>query len=201
MKKTATKKTTRAKKATRKVTQSKKARKPAKAARTRPGVRIVVSKKKTAKPARKAKPKPRTKESKLKAHKGKCIVCNHPESQEIDSRILKCQKAAVIARDYSGVSLDSILRHMHATGLDHKRVGDVLSFCDEIASRALDKKGSPSFTDATKCAEMAAKIRGKLKPDESKIDVTIKLEEQVKKQMANLVAAIGGVPDGASVPE
>lgn len=200
MKKAATKKTTRAKKATRKVTQSKKARKPVKAARTRSVVRKVV-KKKTAKPKTKTKRKPTKAAAKLKAHRDKCTICNHPDLKEIDTRILKCQRAAVIAGDYLGLSNQAVLRHMHAMGLDHKRVGDTLNFCDEVMSRTLERKGSPSFTDAARCAEMAAKIRGKLKPDESKIDVTIKLEEQVKKQMANLVAAIGGVPDGASVPE
>ena len=74
----------------------------------------------------------------------------------------------------------------------------MLNFCDEVMSRTLERKGSPGFTDAARCAEMAAKIRGKLNPDEGRLDVTIKLDKEVKKQMANLTAAIGGFVDGVS---
>lgn len=172
------------------VSSKPKARKRVKAAGTRP-----TSKKKTAAGAAgKQKRKPTKRAAKLQQHKDKCTICNHESVREINMRILACQHYSVIARDYPGISEDSVRRHAIALGLHRERVRGQLAFCEEMMGRIVDKKGAPSYADGPKYAEMAAKLLKKL-PDEDESN----REKVLQKQVDNLISAIGGLADGLSV--
>jgi hypothetical protein len=105
---------------------------------------------------------------------------------------MSCQKASVIALDYAGISAHSILRHMHATGLATKRFTNVKAGFLEIANRALHDKAKPKVADGIQALRAVAQLPS---GDEDIPSV----EKQLKKQVDNLIAAVGGLANGLSV--
>src|SRR2546421_8952060 len=56
-------------------------------------------------------------------HRAICLVCNHPQKEDIERRYLAFETCEKLAAEF-GLSDDSISRHGRYFGLDERRVGD-----------------------------------------------------------------------------
>src|SRR2546421_615901 len=68
-------------------------------------------------------------------HRAICLVCNHPQKEDIERRYLAFETCEKLAAEF-GLSDDSISRHGLYFGLDERRVGDT-----EKVLRAIIGKG------------------------------------------------------------
>ena len=68
-------------------------------------------------------------------HRAICLVCNHPQKEDIERRYLAFETCEKLAAEF-GLSDDSISRHGRYFGLDERRVGDT-----EKVLRAIIGKG------------------------------------------------------------
>src|SRR5437763_9457103 len=68
-------------------------------------------------------------------HRAICVVCNHPQKEDIERRYLAFETCEKLAAEF-GLSDDSISRHGLYFGLDERRVGDT-----EKVLRAIIGKG------------------------------------------------------------
>jgi hypothetical protein len=84
-------------------------------------------------------------------HEGQCAVCSHDDRAEIERRYLAFESGASIARDYTGLSDDSILRHGQYFGLNLKRVQD-----SRRVYRTIVAHGLPVILNSTDDKIMAA---------------------------------------------
>ena len=77
-------------------------------------------------------------------HESKCAVCSHDAKPEIERRYLAFESGASIAKDYDGLSSDSVLRHGQYFGLNLKRVQD-----SRKVYRAIVAHGLPVILSST----------------------------------------------------
>jgi hypothetical protein len=54
-------------------------------------------------------------------HRRKCLICRHPDRQEIERDFLRWRSTREIAQDFGLADHSSICRHTHATGLTQQR--------------------------------------------------------------------------------
>jgi hypothetical protein len=72
----------------------------------------------------------------LGRHSRNCVVCAHPEREEIESRFVSWQSPAVIAQDFGLADRASVYRHAHALGLFGKRQRNIRAALEGIIERA-----------------------------------------------------------------
>ncbi|HXQ24811.1 MAG TPA: hypothetical protein VN822_00245 [Candidatus Acidoferrales bacterium] len=74
-------------------------------------------------------------ESSLERHERKCVVCHHPDREEIEELFLHWHEPHSTAYHYK-VPVRSLYRHAHATGLYAARQGNLRSVLDRILEDA-----------------------------------------------------------------
>jgi hypothetical protein len=83
---------------------------------------------------------PKKRSASVDRHKRKCTICRHPEREAIEQDYLEWRSPEAIARDYGIADHSSVYRHIHATGLRHKRLSPVRAALESIIERAADAK-------------------------------------------------------------
>jgi hypothetical protein len=87
-------------------------------------------------PNRESRPKQtQISESALERHARKCVICNHPDREEIEELFLHWNKPAWFAPDFN-VTSRALYRHAHATGLYEARQGNLRCVLDRILERS-----------------------------------------------------------------
>ena len=133
-------------------------------------------------------------------HEAHCLICRSRDCKEIEEKYLDWKSPETLETDYPEFKAWSIRNHCKAKGLDVKRNGNLRGVCVAVMERGLTcMKNSP--VDA-KSVISAAQLHGKLdgvivdKHEHSgKVKTEIGISEEVKKQVGNILDAIGGVPD------
>jgi len=68
-------------------------------------------------------------------HEAACLVCRHPQRDEIESEWIGWGQTSKLAQQY-GVSRDSLYRHCHALGLFEKRRRNLRAALERIVEQA-----------------------------------------------------------------
>src|SRR5690242_20643920 len=77
-------------------------------------------------------------------HEAQCAVCLHDDKADIERRYLLFESGSSIAKDYNGLSPDSVPRHGQYFGLNRKRVQD-----SRKVYRAIVAHGLPVILNST----------------------------------------------------
>jgi hypothetical protein len=76
----------------------------------------------------------------LRRHRRKCVVCHHPEREEIEEEYINWQDVWQIARQYEITDYRSIHLHARAYGLVQARRENVCSALDNIVQKSATAK-------------------------------------------------------------
>lgn len=71
-------------------------------------------------------------------HKRSCLVCKHPQREEIEAAFIGWQSPAKIATDYEFADRNTIYRHAHALGLFEARRRNIRAALERIIERSGD---------------------------------------------------------------
>lgn len=137
---------------------------------------------------------------KTKRHEAQCTICNSDKRKEIEEKYLDWKSPELLSVEYGEFSCDAIRRHCKAFGLDKKRNNNLKGVCVAVMERGLTcMNNSPVDSKSIiSAAQLHAKLAGKLvdKHEHSgRVKTEIDVSKEVKKQVDNLIDAIGGVPD------
>jgi hypothetical protein len=139
-----------------------------------------------------------------KHHEEQCRICKSEHRKEIEEKYLEWQSPESLSSDYPEFAACSIRNHCKTFGLDVTRNKDLRGVCVAVMERGFTcMKHSPvDSRSVIAAANLKAKLDGLIvdKTEHSgKVTAEIDIKSEVKKQVDNLVGAIGGVPD--ALPE
>jgi len=137
-------------------------------------------------------------------HEEQCRICKSEQRKEIEDKYLEWKSPDQLEIEYEGISAWTIRNHMKAFGLDIERNKNLRGVCIAVMERGISCMShmpvdSKSIISA---ANLKAKLDGLIvdKTEHSgKVTAEIDIKSEVKKQVDNLVGAIGGVTD--ALPE
>jgi len=72
----------------------------------------------------------------LERHRRRCVVCHHPDREEIEDAFLHWQSPETLAREFGIADHSSIYRHAHTMRLFSRRNGLVRHALDQIIEQA-----------------------------------------------------------------
>lgn len=95
-------------------------------------------------------------------HGRKCNICNHPQREAIEEDYLHWRSTASILGDYGIPHHSSLHRHARATGLTHRRVGQLRSALDYILEKAETVK--PTANSIIRAVQLSAELAREAHP-------------------------------------
>src|SRR5437868_4773030 len=106
----------------------------------------------------------RVKLTSARRHSGKCQVCHHQQSQEIERRYLGYESEYKIALEF-GVSHDAINRHAQFFGLDAKRMGDTEAMLRVVVAKGFQQFSKTGISEKSwvECIKELNRVAGKRK--------------------------------------
>jgi hypothetical protein len=106
----------------------------------------------------------RVKSTSARRHSGKCQVCHHQQSQEIERRYLGYESEYKIALEF-GVSHDAINRHAQFFGLDAKRMGDTEAMLRVVVAKGFQQFSKTGISEKSwvECIKELNRVAGKRK--------------------------------------
>ena len=95
-------------------------------------------------------------------HRAICLVCNHPQKEDIERRYLAFETCEKLAAEF-GLSDDSISRHGLYFGLDERRVGDTEKLLKIVVARGFQQFSNNGISEKAwiECLKELNKITGK----------------------------------------
>jgi len=97
-------------------------------------------------------------------HSRKCVICRHPDRDDIDSDHLHWRSPADITRQYQLPHHSTIYRHAYATGLKAQRRENLASVLESIIEQAETVK--PSASAVISAVRLYSQITGQWAPPE-----------------------------------
>ena len=106
----------------------------------------------------------RVKSTSTRRHSGKCQVCHHQQSQEIERRYSGYESEYKIALEF-GVSHDAINRHAQFFGLDAKRMGDTEAMLRVVVAKGFQQFSKTGISEKSwvECIKELNRVAGKRK--------------------------------------
>ena len=81
-------------------------------------------------------------------HKRKCLICRHPDREEIEEEFVNWHDVWYLAKEYKISDYRSIYRHARATGLIVRRRENMRQVLDSIIERRPDRVTADSIIHA-----------------------------------------------------
>lgn len=97
-------------------------------------------------------------------HSRKCVICHHPDRDDIDADYLHWRPATDITRQYQLPHYSTIHRHARATGLRALRRENAYTVLDKIIEQA--ESVTPSAGAVIRAVRLYAQITGQLREPE-----------------------------------
>ncbi|HTA24730.1 MAG TPA: hypothetical protein VK763_14455 [Terriglobales bacterium] len=126
-------------------------------------------------------------------HESQCTICSHPQREEIEQAFVNWLSPSKIATQYS-VSRDSVYRHAHALGLNHRRRRNVRVALERIIEKAGDVKVNAAAVVTAVSAYARINSRGEWVERTETINMNALFDRMTAEELETY-AQTGGLPD------